>query len=154
MQTIRNFSRITLTIAILVLAISAINAAAATFTVTNTNDAGAGSLRDAITQANAAAGADTIVFSSLFNSAQTIQLASSLPNYNSADPLTITGPGSNLLTIRGNDTFRIFTLTTNSIVTLSGLTITKGRDTFLGGGGIFKQFGTLSITNVVVTANT
>jgi hypothetical protein len=36
--------------------------AAATFTVTNTNDAGAGSLRQAILDANAAAGADTIVF--------------------------------------------------------------------------------------------
>ncbi len=37
-------------------------ARAATFTVTNTNDSGAGSLRDAITQANTAAGADTIAF--------------------------------------------------------------------------------------------
>jgi Right handed beta helix region/S-layer homology domain len=37
-------------------------ASAATFTVTNTADSGAGSLRDAITQANTAAGADTIAF--------------------------------------------------------------------------------------------
>jgi len=37
-------------------------ASAATFTVTNTNDSGAGSLREAINQANAAAGADTIAF--------------------------------------------------------------------------------------------
>lgn len=36
---------------------------AATFTVTNTNDSGSGSLRDAITQANNAAGADIINFS-------------------------------------------------------------------------------------------
>src|SRR5690242_6560064 len=36
--------------------------AAATFTVTNTNDSGAGSLRQAILDANATAGADTIVF--------------------------------------------------------------------------------------------
>ena len=35
---------------------------AATFTVTNTGDSGAGSLRKAITDANAAAGADTIAF--------------------------------------------------------------------------------------------
>src|ERR1700745_3560399 len=34
----------------------------ATFTVLNTNDSGAGSLRDAIAQANANVGADTIVF--------------------------------------------------------------------------------------------
>jgi hypothetical protein len=38
-------------------------AASATFTVTNTNDSGAGSLRQAILDANAAAGTDTIAFS-------------------------------------------------------------------------------------------
>lgn len=48
-------------IAIALLA-SVSSASAATFTVTNTNDSGPGSLRDAITQANAAAGADTIAF--------------------------------------------------------------------------------------------
>ncbi len=47
---------------VLVLALQATSAFAATFTVTNTNDSGAGSLRDAITAANAAAGADTIAF--------------------------------------------------------------------------------------------
>jgi hypothetical protein len=40
-----------------------------TFTVSNTNDSGAGSLRDAINQANANPGADTIVFSLAANSA-------------------------------------------------------------------------------------
>ncbi len=142
-----------LALAVLIFLVPALPAIAATFTVTNANDSGAGSLRQAMTDANAAAGADTVVFGSPFSSAQTIQLATSLPDYNSSDPLTITGPGSNLLTVRGNDTFRIFTLTTNSTVTLSGMTITNGRDTFFGGGGIYKQFGTLSITNVVITAN-
>ena len=37
-------------------------AGAATFTVTTLGDAGAGTLRDAIAQANANAGADTITF--------------------------------------------------------------------------------------------
>jgi hypothetical protein len=40
----------------------AVAASAATFTVTNTNDSGAGSLREAITNANTNAGADTIAF--------------------------------------------------------------------------------------------
>ena len=40
----------------------AATASAATFTVTNTNDSGVGSLRDSITQANTAVGADTIAF--------------------------------------------------------------------------------------------
>ena len=42
--------------------LAASSLAAATFTVTNTNDSGAGSLREAINQANAAAGTDTIAF--------------------------------------------------------------------------------------------
>jgi hypothetical protein len=44
------------------LVISAINISAATFTVTNTNNSGAGSLRQAVLDSNAAATADTIVF--------------------------------------------------------------------------------------------
>src|SRR5437764_615666 len=48
----------------------------ATYTVTNTNDTGAGSLRDAVAQANANAGADTIDFDNTFNSSQTITLTS------------------------------------------------------------------------------
>ena len=69
----------------------------ATFTVTNLNDSGAGSLRDAITTANNVAGADTITFSPLFVTDQTITLASQLPTI--SDDLTITGSGANLLTI-------------------------------------------------------
>ncbi|MDZ7858116.1 cadherin domain-containing protein [Sphaerotilus sp.] len=47
----------------------------ATYTVTNLNDSGAGSLRQAITNANANGGADTIAFSTF----GTINLASALP---------------------------------------------------------------------------
>ena len=46
----------------LLLPLAASSLAAATFTVTNTNDSGAGSLRQAILDANANAGADTIAF--------------------------------------------------------------------------------------------
>ena len=49
-------------IATLAIAAGSPLAGAATITVTNLDDAGAGSLRDAIGQANAAAGADTIRF--------------------------------------------------------------------------------------------
>jgi titin len=50
----------------------------AIFTVTNTSNSGAGSLRDAITQANATPGADTINFS-IGSGLQTINLTSPLP---------------------------------------------------------------------------
>ena len=54
-------------------------AAAATFTVTTTADTGAGSLRQAILDANAAAGPDTIQFSVVPSGTITIQPASALP---------------------------------------------------------------------------
>ena len=51
-----------LTLTALATALVAVGVHAATFTVTSTDDAGAGSLRDAMTQANATSGADQIVF--------------------------------------------------------------------------------------------
>ncbi len=57
---------------------------AANFTVTNTNDAGPGSLRQAILDANAVAGADTIVFAIPGAGVHTITPTTPLP--------TITGP--------------------------------------------------------------
>jgi len=53
---------------------------AATFTVTTTADAGAGSLRQAILDANGAAGADTIQFALVGSGVQTIAPASALPS--------------------------------------------------------------------------
>lgn len=61
---------------------------AATFTVTTTNDSGAGSFRQAIADANAAAGADFITFA-ITNAGKTINPASALPAI--TEPLTIDG---------------------------------------------------------------
>ncbi len=55
---------------------------ATTFTVTNTNDAGAGSLRQAILSANAAAGADEIRFALPGAGPHVIVLQSSMPEIN------------------------------------------------------------------------
>src|SRR6187549_58231 len=68
-------------------------AAAATFTVTNTNDSGPGSLRQALIDANAAAGADDIAFTLV--PPATISLLSALPPI--TGPLTITGLGASNL---------------------------------------------------------
>ncbi|RKH33614.1 hypothetical protein D7Y13_05495 [Corallococcus praedator] len=68
---------------------------AATFTVTNTADSGAGSLRAAITSANAAAGADTIAFNIPGAGVQTLVVLSALPTV--TDTFNIDGttqPGS------------------------------------------------------------
>ena len=65
------------------------SAKAATYTVTNTSDAGAGSLRQAITDANSNAGADTISFNIAGVGPHTIAPTSALPNV--ADQVTIDG---------------------------------------------------------------
>ncbi len=64
------------------------SAVASTFTVTATNDSGAGSLRQAMLDANAAPGLDTIGFN-LASGTTTIVLAAALPPV--TDPLTIDG---------------------------------------------------------------
>ena len=158
MQKIKRYIRHTLAIAFLITAISAINAAAATFTVTNTSNTGAGSLRQAVLDSNAAAGSDTIVFDSTFNSAQTITLASTLV-IDSADNTgtTITGPGSALLTVSGNNAVRIFDVRASETVTISGMTMTQGNSltgTSPGNGGaIYSNAATLTLDAVVISGN-
>ena len=61
------------------LAASADAAFSNTFTVTSTTDSGAGSLRQAINDANANPGADTIEFNIVASGVQTIAPATSLP---------------------------------------------------------------------------
>src|SRR5438552_15344623 len=73
------------------LTLAASSLAAATFTVTNTNDSGAGSLRQAILDANANAGDDTIAFNIPGSGVQTIALSSSLPTASVAGGLTVDG---------------------------------------------------------------
>jgi hypothetical protein len=62
---------------------------AATFTVTSTADAGPGTLRQAIIDANAAAGADTIEFNIVGSGVHTITPATALPQI--TGPVTIDG---------------------------------------------------------------
>jgi uncharacterized repeat protein (TIGR01451 family) len=75
-----------------------ITSAATVFTVSNTNDSGAGSLRDAISSANANPGADTINFNIPGTGTKTIKPLSSLPLISGT--LTIDGttqsPGSSV----------------------------------------------------------
>ncbi|MEW6211875.1 MAG: right-handed parallel beta-helix repeat-containing protein, partial [Acidobacteriota bacterium] len=122
---------------------------AATFTVTNTDDNGPGSLRQAILDANAMAGADTISFSVT----GTIMLMSALPII--TDDLSIDGPGAASLTVSGNNAFRVFRIASGVPVTISDLTISNGSATDgLGGGGILNTGGTVQIINSTVSGNT
>src|SRR4051812_12112917 len=82
-------------------------AQAATFTVSNTNDGGAGSLRQAINDANALAGDDIINFS-LSGCPCTITLTSGELSIANKGSVTINGLGANLLRVSGNNQSRVF----------------------------------------------
>jgi hypothetical protein len=71
---------------------------AATLTVTNTNDSGPGSLRQAILDANAAPGADTITFQAGVSGTITLTRGQLLIT----DDLTLAGPGADVLAVRAS----------------------------------------------------
>ena len=134
-------------------------------TVTTTADIGAGSLRQAIIDANATSANDDIVFaSSLFtNGVSTITLGSAaLPDIaatSGAGSLTITGPGASSLIISGNNgntnrNFSIFKIASGGNLTISGVTVSGAQttDTY-GKGGCIINSGALNISNSVITGN-
>ena len=126
--------------------------AAATSVVTNNLDDGSsGSLRTIIT--NACPGG-TVTFAA--NVRGVINLTSGELVINKA--LTISGPGANLLSVQrsaavGTPAFRIFNITANFNVNISGLTISNGNAPGNFGGGIFNDGATLTITNCTVSGN-
>jgi hypothetical protein len=134
-----------------VAALAAVPAAnAATFTVTNLNDAGAGSLRDAIVQANGAAGADVITFQAGLTGTITLTTGQLYIE----DSVDIQGPGAANLTISGNSSSRVFYLYDSSAtldVRIADLTITDGADSV--GGGIIDFDENLRLDGVTITNN-
>ena len=117
----------------------------ATYTVTNTNDTGAGSLRDALAQANASVGVADIIAFSIGSGAQTIALGSTLTI---SDQVTINGwsqtgfAGTPLIRIDGSlagfDGLAMTGTSDGSVI--QGLVITRFRD------GIITQAGADNIT--------
>ncbi len=120
-------------------------AGAATFMVANTDNNGIGSLSQAIIDANASAGADTIEFAPGVTGM--INLINDLPDI--TDSLTIRGPGSDALTIAGNTLYHAFTIATGGSggVTISGLTV-DGSDTRWTGE---SSGGAIAVTNTALT---
>jgi hypothetical protein len=124
--------------------------AATDFPVTTTADAGPGSLRQAVLDANANTGADTISFSSAVTGTITLTTGELLIS----DPVSINGPGARVLTVSGNDIARVFDVNnTAAPTTISGLTVTKGRTSASGdGAGIYSQ-SDLNLHDVTITGN-
>lgn len=131
---------------------SAAGAGAASFTVSNTADSGPGSLRQAVLDANANPGADTITF----GVTGTITLTSG--DLVATDHLTIDGPGAASLTVSGNNTSRVLRVNPGVTLNVEDLTIADGfatgPDEAGNGGGILNFFGTLTVTNTTFSGNT
>jgi hypothetical protein len=129
--------------------------APATFIVTSLEDSGAGSLRDAVAQANENEGADLIIFSKEL--AGTIKLAGE--QLLITDTLTIKGPGSSKLAIDGDTRSRIVSVTdfadeTDSKLTVSGLAFHNGvQATNDSAGGAIASTESLTVRDCVFTDN-
>jgi hypothetical protein len=134
-------------ICLALLCAAAVSVHANIITVTNTNDTGPGSLRQALIDAN---DGDTINFAVT----GTIGLTSDELLVNKS--VTIPGPGTDVLAINGNATYRVFHIAPSKIVTISELTITNGNasnEPVPDGGGIYNDHATLTLGNCTITNN-
>ena len=114
--------------------------------LSDTSDSG--SLRWAITTANASATINTITFAS--GNTGTITLTSALPAI--SDNLTITGAGLTSTIIDGNNLYRPFNISSGKSLTISDMTLKKGQAT--NGGLVNNGAGTFSATDVRFTGMT
>lgn len=110
------------------------NVAIQSLHVTNTNDSGAGSLRQAILDANANSGHDLIQFDIPGSGPHTIELLSALPGI--TEPVTIDGytqPGANPNTLDvGNDAVILIELDGNNTTDVHGLEVSASNTTISG----------------------
>ncbi len=109
------------------------------------------SLREAIDVCNANPLADAITFASALN-ATTITLGGS--ELLVFGELTITGPGSNSMSISGSQATRVFEIASSASVSISKLTIKDGHGASLAGGVHINANATLNLVEVALSGNT
>jgi predicted outer membrane repeat protein len=121
----------------------------ATITVTTTADSGAGSLRAALLAAN---NGDLIDAGGVSGT-----IALTTGELLVSNSVTVAGPGPSGLAVNGQSASRVFHITNDVSVLLSGLTITNGVESgiFPGhyGGGIWNDHATLAVSNCVISGN-
>ena len=124
-----------------------------TYTVSTTTDGGSGSLRQAIIDANAHPGADTI---SLPAGTYTLVIqgrgedAAATGDLDISGDLAIAGAGVDTTIIDASGIDRVLHVLSGT-VSLSGLTVRNGS--VVGSGGGILNAGNLTLTNVKVTQN-
>ncbi|MBK8040935.1 MAG: hypothetical protein IPK22_27945 [Verrucomicrobiaceae bacterium] len=130
------------------------------FVVINTNNAGEGTLRQAVLNAEAIAGANTITFEgSVFTDglADSIRFSTSHPSGVAAlvinSTVTIQGPSAARLSLSGIDTRRVLHVDSSGNVQLNDLVIMEGNASGGGGGGGIVNSGTLLLLRCTVTGN-
>ncbi len=137
-------------------------------TVTKTADTNDGvcdadcSLREAIAAANGTSANDQIIFAisptdpNCPNGVCTITLGSGQLTINSAATAgtlwIFNATGAANLRVSGNNQSRVFDVASGANLTLNGLTVTGGRRSNAGGGGIFNA-GILNVVNSAVSGN-
>ena len=119
-----------------------------TFTVLNLNDSGLGSLRAAVDSTNANPGADTIAFAAGLHG--TIKLTSG--ELLLTDSVMINGSGADRLSVSGNNTSRVFDMTSGLDITIKGLTVTHGY-ALEQAGGILNQGSNLTLSGDILSQN-
>ena len=142
-----NICRILFATCLSALCLIVLSTQAATITVINGNDSGAGSLRQALADAN---DGDTIHFG--ITGTITLTTGELLVDKS----VTISGPGAASLTLDGNLAGRVFHVSSGVTATIAGLTITNGNSQDEGpnsGGGIYNDHATLAVDNCTVSGN-
>ncbi|MEI1375162.1 DUF4347 domain-containing protein [Nostoc sp. UHCC 0926] len=120
--------------------------------VTNTNDSGAGSLRQAILNANATLGANTITFAGVFTDTTPDLITLTSGKLTITDDITILGTGASNLTISGNNVSSVFEMSgTGTDASINGLKIANANDPF--GSILVNTNASLSLTRSTVSDN-
>jgi Ca2+-binding RTX toxin-like protein len=127
----------------------------ATFTVTNTSDSGAGSLRDALAQANANVDADTIIFDQALVGQTVVLTSGNLAITQGTVTIDgdLNGDGDADVTISGGGLSSILEIAAGATATVNSLTLADGYSSNESLAGAIRNDGNLTVNYSVILSN-